>query len=374
MRTVTRKVLLTPGPATTTDTVKYAQVVSDICPREKEFGALMLSVCIELTRIVANPDRYAAVLFGGSGTAAVESILSSVVGKDDWVSIVNNGAYGQRMCEIAEAYGLNHSVFRGEPHVALDLASLESFLDASRRPISHLAVVHHETTTGLLNDIAAIGDICGRRNIRLIVDAISSYAAIPIRMKEMNIHYLAASSNKNLQGMPGVSFVIAETELLQRKPTSQPRTYYLNLYEQYRYFRETRQTRFTPPVQTIYALNRAIAELNEEGVEKRYLRYQECWETLIEGVRKLGLHYIASPRLHSKLVTSVFEPDFPGYSFKEMHDYLHARGYTIYPGKLDEFRTFRIANIGDITRSDMEAFIQLLGTYLSRKGFIDSGR
>lgn len=370
MRTVKRRVLLTPGPATTTDAVKYAQVVTDICPREKEFGFLMQNVISGLTRIVADSGHYSTVLFGGSGTAAVESILSSVVHKGDLIVIVNNGAYGRRMCEIAEAYGMTYLVFHGEPHVALDLSALESFLDNARQSITHLAVVHHETTTGLLNDIAGIGAICRSRNIRLIVDAISSFAAIPIRMKEMNIHYLAASSNKNLQAMPGISFVIAESELLQRGPSGKPHNYYLNLFEQHRFFRKTKQTRFTPPVQTIYALYQAIKELNKEGVEQRYLRYQECWETLIEGILGMGLRYISSPRLHSKLVTSIFEPDFDGYSFKEMHDYLHARGYTIYPGKLDEFKTFRIANIGDITRNDMEAFIGLLEAYFRRKGFI----
>jgi 2-aminoethylphosphonate aminotransferase len=366
MRMVKRNILLTPGPATTTDTVKYAQVVPDICPREKEFGFFLHHVCSKLTCIPADSDQYATVLFGGSGTAAVESILSSVVRKGDLIVIVNNGAYGKRMCEIADVYGLKYLVFHEAPHVALDLTALESLLDQSFHTVTHLAVVHHETTTGLLNDIAAIGEICRRRDIQLIVDAISSFAAIPIRMKEMNIHYLAASSNKNLQAMPGVSFVIANSELLQQKPTGKPCNYYLNLFEQYEYFRQTLQTRFTPPVQTIYALNQAIDELNSEGIEQRYLRYQECWETLIEGIQRIGLRYISSPRLHSKLITSIFEPELDGYSFKEMHDFLLARGYTIYPGKMEDFNTFRVANIGDITRKDMGDFIQLLESYLTR--------
>jgi 2-aminoethylphosphonate aminotransferase len=366
MQMVKRNILLTPGPATTTDTVKYAQVMPDICPREKEFGLFLHHVCCKLTCIPADSDRYSTVLFGGSGTAAVESILSSVVRKGDLIVIVNNGAYGKRMCEIAEVYGLKYLVFHESPHVALDLAALESLLDQSLHPVTHLAVVHHETTTGLLNDIVAIGEICRRRSIKLIVDAISSFAAIPIQMKAMNIHYLAASSNKNLQAMPGISFVIAESELLQQKPTDKPCNYYLNLFEQYEYFRQTLQTRFTPPVQTIYALNQAIDELNLEGMEQRYLRYQECWETLIEGIQRIGLRYISSPRLHSKLVTSIFEPELDGYSFKEMHDFLLAKGYTIYPGKMEDFNTFRVANIGDITRKDMEDFMQLLESYFRK--------
>ncbi|MCD9025954.1 2-aminoethylphosphonate aminotransferase [Cohnella silvisoli] len=370
MKLVGRKILLTPGPATTTYGVKLAQVVPDICPREKEFGRLLESVCTELTRMVSDSGNYSTVLFGGSGTAAVESILSSVVQRDDLVLIVNNGAYGKRMCEIAEAYGLGHLVFHSPSHAALDLTALESLLDNSRRKITHMAVVHHETTTGLLNDIEAIGVLCLRYRIHLIVDAISSFAAIPIDMRKMNIHYLAASSNKNLQAMAGISFVVAETELLEKNKPNKPKNYYLDLHAQYRFFSETYQTRFTPPVQTLYALKQAVEELKEEGIDQRYARYKKCWETLIAGITRLGLKYIASDNLHSKLVTSIFEPNVEGYSFKEMHDYLHSRGYTIYPGKLDEFKTFRIANIGDITFKEIESFLMLLETYLIRKGFV----
>jgi len=370
MQFISRKILLTPGPATTTDKVKLAQLVPDMCPREKEFGHLMKSVCTELTHIVADSERYSTILFGGSGTAAVESILSSVVQRGDRVLIVNNGAYGKRMCEIAEAYGLGHLVFHSPSHTALDLTALELRLKKGWRKITHMAVVHHETTTGLLNDIEAIGALCLKYRIRLIVDAISSFAAIPINMSEMNIHYLAASSNKNLQAMAGISFVIADTKLLERNKLNKSKNYYLDLHAQYRFFSETNQSRFTPPVQTIYALHQAIDELKEEGIDQRYQRYKKSWETLIAGITRLGLRYIASECLHSKLVTSIFEPDLEGYSFKEMHDYLHGRGYTIYPGKLDEFKTFRIANIGDITYKDIESFLKLLETYLLRKGFI----
>ncbi|MDB4866662.1 MAG: 2-aminoethylphosphonate--pyruvate transaminase, partial [Cohnella sp.] len=180
----------------------------------------------------------------------------------------------------------------------------------------------------------------------------------------------AASSNKNLQAMAGISFVVAETALLERKTFTKPKNYYLNLYAQYHFFSETRQTRFTPPVQTLYALKQAIEELKEEGIDQRYLRYQKSWETLIAGITRLGLKYLASDNLHSKLVTSIFEPNAEGYNFKEMYDYLHSRGYTIYPGKVDEFRTFRIANIGDITCKDIESFLNLLENYLKRNGII----
>lgn len=370
MQLISRKILLTPGPATTTDRVKLAQVVPDICPREKQFGQIIASVCTELTHIVADSQRYSTVLFGGSGTAAVESIISSVVQQDGRILIVNNGAYGKRMCEIAEAYGLEHLIFHSPAHTALDLTALEAIMNSSTHNISHMAVVHHETTTGLLNDIEAIGSLCLKYRIQLIVDAVSSFAAIPIDMYKMNIQYLAACSNKNLQAMAGISFVVAETKLLERKLPPKARNYYLNLYAQYRFFVESFQTRFTPPVQTLYALKQAINELKEEGIEQRYLRYKKSWDTLIAGITRLGLKYIVSDNLHSKLVTSIFEPNLEGYSFKEMHDYLYRRGYTIYPGKVDDLRTFRIANIGDITSNDIKSFLKHLEAYLNEKGFI----
>jgi aspartate aminotransferase-like enzyme len=193
MLTVKRTILLNPGPATTTDSVKFSQVVPDICPRETEFGHLIEYISTELTRLVSDPEHYTTVLFGGSGTAAVESMINSVSDKDV-VLIVNNGMYGKRMSEIAEVYGLNYLEFKSPSDDAIDLDALERVIQTSDRTISHLAVVHHETTTGLLNDMKAIGELCKRHRIDLLVDAMSSYAAIPIQMNEMNICYLASSS------------------------------------------------------------------------------------------------------------------------------------------------------------------------------------
>ncbi|NEW06806.1 2-aminoethylphosphonate--pyruvate transaminase [Paenibacillus sp. SYP-B3998] len=373
MRSIKRMILLNPGPATTTDSVKWSQVVPDICPRETEFGLLMAYISEELTQLVADPDHYTTVLFGGSGTAAVESILSSAL--DNGITIIiNNGAYGKRMCEIAKAYGLNYLEFKSPPDDAVDLNALEHVIQSSQQPVSHLAVVHHETTTGLLNDVKAIGEICRRHQIETIVDAMSSFAAIPIQMKEMNISYLASSSNKNLQGMPGVSFVIAEISKLELLKHKKQRNYYLNLYAQYQYFLKHRQMRFTPPVQTLYALKQAIDELKQEGMTERYERYVKSWETLINGLFRLGLTYLVPETHHSKIITAIVEPDCAGYAFQEMHDYFYKEDIMIYPGKLDGLNTFRIANMGDITYKDIETFVELLERYLKRIGFIGEGR
>ncbi|RDW20734.1 2-aminoethylphosphonate aminotransferase [Oceanobacillus chungangensis] len=361
---VNRKILLNPGPATTTDTVKYAQIVEDICPREEAFSDVMEFVADALTAFVANLEDYTTVLFSGSGTAAVESILSSVI-RDDALLIINNGAYGERMCKIASAYGLKFYNFISPADQAINLRLLETFIQNSKLKISHIAVVHCETSTGLLNDIESLGQLCEKHHLSLIVDAMSAFAAIPIDMKEMNISYLAASSNKNLQGMAGVSFVVANKEQVESLKNARRRNVYLNLYNQYAHFKATKQMQFTPPVQTLYALKQAIIETKWETIEGRYERYSKSWETLIEGITRLGMKHLVDRKNHSKIITSIIEPSHPNYNFYEMHDFFYERGITIYPGKVDKQKTFRVANIGNISSIDMEKFIDLLEEFLN---------
>lgn len=365
MGIVERKILLNPGPATTTDSVKMAQVVPDICPREREFGDLMDYVSESLASFVAPGGDYAAVLFGGSGTSGVEAVLSSVVGDGESVVVVNNGAYGKRMCDILRIHSIDFHEFVSSPVRRIDLEELDRFAAAAaERGARYLSCVHSETTSGLLNDIGSIGEIARRRGLSLIVDAMSSFGAVPIDMRAMNISFLVSSSNKNLQGMPGVVFVIASKRDLENREGKRPRTLYLDLYAQYDYFVKTRQTRFTPPVQTLYALKRAVDELKEETVEGRYARYTENWRTLKEGLDGLGLKRLVSDEDHSHIITSVCIPDIEGFSFEEMHDRLYAKGITVYPGKISDSNTFRIANIGAITKDDVLLFLGELKSYL----------
>ena len=329
---IKRNVLLNPGPATTTDTVKMAQVVPDICPREKEFGNLMRFVSDELTSIVADPDTHACVLFGGSGTAAVEAMLTSVVPKDKIVVIINNGSYGKRMCQMAARYKMNFIEFNSSPVEPVDFFALELLLQ-SRSDISHIALVHNETTTGLLNDLDAIGALAGKYNVQLMLDAMISYAAIPIDMVKQHVDYLAASSNKNIQGVAGVSFVIASKAVLKDLISVEPRGFYLSLYEQYRGFYDTSQMRFTPPVQVLYALKQAVIEAKAEGIEARYARYVDCWSILTGKLKEIGLSYLVSDDHHSKIITSIYIPQ--GVDFDNMHDYFYLKDLLFYPGKVE---------------------------------------
>ena len=198
----------------------------------------------------------------------------------------------------------------------------------------------------------------------MIVDAMSSFAGIPINMDEMNIKYLASSSNKCIQGMAGISFVIANKESLEKTKSIKPRNLYLNIYKQYLYFKDNYQMRFTPPVQILYALKQAIIEAKEETIEKRYARYKACCKVLWEGLDKLNLKKLVSEKASSMLLTSIIEPQIERYNFDDLHDYLYNKGFTIYPGKIASENTFRIANIGQIYPENMNKFIEILEEYL----------
>lgn len=367
---IKRNILLNPGPATTTDTVKLAQAVPDICPREKEFGDLMEFCATEITKFVGDPKDYATVLFGGSGTATVEAILNSVVPENGKILIVDNGAYGKRMRQITSIYKIDTVVFESSSIEPINLNDLETTM-ANESGLTHLAMIHHETTTGLLNDVSSVGELCKKYGLSFIVDSMSGFAAIPVDMKAMNIDYLAASSNKNIQGMAGIGFAICDKEALENTKEIPPRSLYLNLYAQYAYFEKTHQTRFTPPVQTFYALKQAILETLEETIEKRYERYSKSWETLLNGLDELGLEYLIAKEYHSKIITSILEPKSDKYNFNEMHDYFFERGFTIYPGKVNNYDTFRISNIGQIDYTDIEAFLHVLEAYLKQIGCLE---
>jgi len=316
----------------------------------------------ELTKIVANPKKHTTILFGGSGTAVVESVISSVVPHDKTIVIVNNGSYGARMCQIAQAYDMNYIEFKSSPIKPINLKKLKKVIKENKN-ISHLAVIHNETTTGLLNNLDDLGVLAKKFNLEFIVDAMSSYAAIPIDMKKQNIHYLLASSNKNIQGMAGIGFVIANINSIKKLKDIKPRNFYLNLFAQYENFVKSHQMRFTPPVQTLYALKQAIIETKKEGVENRYERYSKSWKVLTKFLKDNNMKYLVDDKYHSKIITSIFIPE--NIDFNDIHDYFYDKGFTIYPGKVADFNTFRIANIGEIDFKDIKYFLKLFQEYIN---------
>jgi 2-aminoethylphosphonate-pyruvate transaminase len=352
-------VLLNPGPANTTATVKQALVCEDICPRETIFGDVMGSVADKLARIADPTGKSVCVLFGGSGTAGVEAAIASAVPNDGKLLVLDNGAYGSRMTDIAKAYGMPHESLVFGVGSRIDVEGVKARLD--RGGITQVAVVHHETTTGMLNPVEKIGALCRARKVELIVDAMSSFAGIPFTMDSLGADFIVSSSNKCIQGMAGLVFVIGRKERIESMRHLPGRSLYLSVGDQYRFFRDAHQMRFTPPVQLLYALDRAIDELIAEGgVEARRKRYDACYEVLDRGVQALGFSRLLPDEDQSRILTAYIEPRDPRYSYDRMHDLLFERGFTIYPGKGAKVGTFRLANMGDITPEDMTRFVAAL--------------
>ncbi|QSE96099.1 2-aminoethylphosphonate aminotransferase [Fulvivirga lutea] len=362
MKLVDRKILLNPGPATTTDTVKNAMVVEDICPREEEFGSLIEGIKTDLVKVVHGEGAYKCALFAASGTGGLEAAITSAVPEGKKLLVIENGAYGARMVKIAQTFGIEVVHYQLEYGDYIDVATVEKLL-AEDQTISHLAVVHHETTTGMLNPVQKICDIAHNHKVEVIVDCMSSYAGIPIDLREWNAEYIISSSNKCIQGMAGLVFVIFKESLLPSL-ANQKRSFYFNIYNQYVGFEKTGQMQFTPPVQVCYALRQAINEYFEETEQGRWNRYQNNWDVLVEGLQDLGFSFLLPYDQQSKILLAIIEPKSEKYDFDEMHNFLYEKGYTIYPGKGAKKSTFRLSVLGDLHEEDINGFLSELKRYM----------
>jgi len=356
MSKIKRNVLLNPGPGTTTDTVKQAQIVPDICPREKDFSIVISKIRDDIAKIATqNNSKYSTILFGGSGTAGVESAISSIVPHNKKILIINNGAYGKRMVEIAETYDINYAEIKLKNGKAVHANDIQEIIDSDKE-IEVVAMVHHETSSGILNDVQSIGQLTHKLNKTLIVDSMSSFGGIPFDIDECNIDFLISSSNKCLQSIAGIFFIIANKVKLDNLKNIKKRSLYLDLYSQYLYFEKTGQFRFTPPVQALYALKQALIEFFEEGLEQRYIRYTKSWEALRQGIENLGLKIITDKKEDSHILISIEYPK-SNFNFEIVHDTMYKKGFTIYPGKMQGKNTFRLANMGAIDESDIKLFL-----------------
>ncbi|GAI05544.1 unnamed protein product, partial [marine sediment metagenome] len=356
-----------------TDSVKYAQVVPDICPREKEFGEIMQQIRKDLVKIVKGDESYTSILFAGSGTAVMDACINSIVPPDKKIAIVNNGAYGERMVKIAGAYQIPYVELFFEWGKIPDLNKIRETLKKDK-DIACLAMVHHETTTGMLNPIKEVGEIVKKYNCVFIVDTVSSFAGIPIDIKDYKIDFMMSTSNKCIQGMAGLAFVICNKKELEKTKDYPKRSFYLNLYQQYDYFEKKGEMQFTPPVQVAYALRQAIKEYLKEGGENRYKRYTQNWKTLRKGLKEMGFKFLLKEEEESHILTAILDPEDPNYDFDKMHDSLYEKGFTIYPGKIGKKGTFRLANMGAIDYKDIQRFLATLKDTLRRMEVNLSGR
>ncbi len=353
---VKRNVLLNPGPSTTTDTVKMAQVVPDICPREKEFASLMKGLREDLVRIVhGDLEKYTSVLFCGSGTINIDVCINSLLPEGGKVLVVNNGAYSTRAVEICEFYGLPHIDLKFPVNQRPDLAVVEETLK-NNPDIKLVHTTHNETGTGILNPVREIGALAHKYGAILTVDTTSTYAMRPINIEEDNIDFCMASAQKGLMAMTGLSFVVGNRAIIEKSKDYPKRSYYCNLFLQYDCFEKTGEMHFTPPVQTIYAALQGIKEYWAEGEEGKWARHTRVFNAINEGLDKLGFKQVIKPEERAGLVSTAIYPDDPNWSFEKVHDYCYERGFTIYPGKISSTNTFRLCALGAIDVKDIEDF------------------
>ena len=359
MEAIKRNILLNPGPSTTTDTVKYAQVVPDICPREQEFAGLMKGLREDLLKTVhAKTDDYTSVLFCGSGTINIDICINSLVPEGGKVLVVNNGAYSTRAVEICEYYGLPHIDLKFDVDKLPDLDKVEQTLK-DNPDIKLVHTTHNETGTGILNPIREIGALAHKYGAIFTVDTTSTLAMRPINVYEDNIDFCMASAQKGLMAMTGLSFVIGKTSEIIKSKDYPKRSYYCNLYLQYEYFEKTGEMHFTPPVQTIYATIQGLKEYFEEGEEAKWARHTRVFNAIHDGLDKLGFRDVIKREWQSGLVVSVIYPDDPNWDFTKIHDYCYERGFTIYPGKISTTNTFRLCALGAIDEQDIKDFFEV---------------
>ena len=363
---IKRNILLNPGPATTTDTVKMAQVVPDICPQEREFAGMMKGLREDLVKIVhGNPDDYTSVLFTGSGTINIDICLNSLLPEGKKVLVVNNGAYSSRAVEICQYYGMPHIDLRSSVFDVPDLDAVEQTL-SDNPDIAIAYTTHHETGTGVLNPIREIGALAHRHDAVFVCDTTSSLGMIPLDVVKDNVDFCMASAQKGLMAMTGLSFIIGRTAEIVRSKDYPKRSYYCNLFLQYDYFEKTGQMHFTPPVQTIYSTIQAIREYWAEGEAAKFARHRRVFEAIHMGLAALGFRDVIRREIQSGLVVSVKYPDDPNWDFDKVHDYCYERGFTIYPGKISTTDTFRLCALGAIDLEDIEAFFTVLKEALGK--------
>ena len=352
------KLLFTPGPLTTSDTVKAASV-RDLGSRDTGFIQVVREIrqmLLDLGGLQGNED-YTAILMQGSGTFGVESVISSVIPQENGKLLaIVNGAYGRRIAAMAKTLHIPTIELSYPENSVPDLTEIEETLRLNEA-ITHVAAIHCETTTGLLNPIEDIGKIVAKYNRVYFVDAMSSFGAVPINIVDSQIHFLVSSANKCIEGLPGFSFAIAHKEtLLQTKGYA--RSMSLDLLAQWQGLEKDGQFRFTPPVQVMLAFHQALVEIQEEGgVEGRGKRYAENNKIIIEGMKKLGLEPYLDIDTQSYIITTFPYPEHPNFNFETFYNSLSDKGFVIYPGKLTQADCFRIGNIGRMNASHMHGLL-----------------
>ena len=358
-----RTILLNPGPVNVSPRVREALGGPDLCHREPEFFDLQDGIRQRLLEAFRTPaGQYTSVLLTGSGTAMVEAVTASAVPDGGRLLVVQNGVYGERIARIARVHGIAHDVVECSPMERPSLDAIATRL--AHTQYDALAIVHHETTTGLLNDLAPVAALCRRHRTRLLVDAVSALAGEAFDFATLAPDAVACTANKCVQGLPGLSFALVKREFMDAMRGYPERTLYLHL-PRHHDEQEKRSTPFTPAVQVAYALRTALDELIDETVDGRVARYGRAAAIVREGVAALGLALLLPPALRSTTLTAIALPGEIGYA--ELHDALKRDGFVIYAGQGPLAATlFRVATMGDVREDDYRRFIHSLGVAIGR--------
>ncbi|MFP3387729.1 2-aminoethylphosphonate--pyruvate transaminase [Brevibacillus sp. SIMBA_040] len=352
--------LLTPGPLSTSKGVKAA-MLRDWCTWDNEYNDLVQSLRAKLVSLGGrNHDDYTTVLMQGSGTFSVESVIGSVVPENGKLVVLTNGAYGNRIAQIAKVLKVNTVVVDFGEVGQAEPEKLREVLEGDPE-ITHVAVVHCETTTGMLNPIDEIGKVVKSFGKVYIVDAMSSFGGVAIDVADLQIDYLVSSANKCIQGVPGFGFILAKTEEL-KKCKGQARSLSLDLYDQWETMeKHNGKWRFTSPTHVVRAFYQAMLELAEEGgIEKRQVRYRENQRILVDGMEAIGFRALLPKEWQSPIITSFYFPESPQFTFAAFYERLKKEGFVLYPGKISHADTFRIGNIGEVYPHDMKNLVQAI--------------
>ena len=349
--------LLTPGPLSTSPSVK-AVMLRDWCTWDDDYNQGVVQVIRRrLVELATRADGYTSVLMQGSGTFVVEALLGTAVARDGKVLVLTNGAYGRRIARIADLLDIDHTVIESDERVPPDPRAVDTAL-AGDPAITHVAMVHGDTSTGILNPVAAVGEIVRRRRRVFMVDAMSTFGGIPLDLEECGIDFLVSIANKCIQGVPGFGFVVARAGALA-DCDDRPRSLSLDLYDQWRVMEEGGgKWRFTSPTHTVRAFAQALVELDEEGgIERRAERYRENHRVLVEGMERLGFRCFLPEACRSPIIATFHDPESGDYEFARFYADLKRQGFVIYPGKATRANTFRIGTIGHVFPEDIRSLL-----------------
>ena len=364
------RILLTPGPLTTSLQTKLA-MLRDWGSWDAEFNAVTARVRKSLLAVIHGEQSHVVVPLQGSGTFSVEAAVATVVPRDGHVLVLDNGAYCKRAAKLTTMMDRRCTVMPFADHEPVSPSALRDKLDADAS-ITHVVLIHCETGAGVLNPLPEIADVCAAAGKGLIIDAMSSFAAIEIDARKTRFDALIAASGKCLEGVPGMGFVFIRKAILD-DCAGRSQSLAMDLHDQYVYMEKTGQWRFTPPTHVVVALAEAIAQFEAEGGQPaRLARYTRNYETLVSGMRALGFKPFLDPSVQAPIIVTFHAPAHPNYDFKRFYEAAKAHGFILYPGKLTQVETFRVGCIGAITPMEIEQAVHAVALALRELG-IPSG-